>query len=154
MRKKTTKEIEITGKVNAVLRQLKIDNETAGCTPLIDIISYAHAFPEENLEDIIDYLFKVNNYVGIYPESIKSVTREKEEMRPYPSLVHTIKTVIEAASPEDLKALQLDKLEIIIKGNLSEREEEFLAEIGEKYRKYPDEKRITLYFIKKILKNL
>lgn len=173
MRKKTDKEKEVLGSVEWLLRNLNIKNETLGYGPLMDIIAYAYAFPEEDLGDIVKLMEKENYYVGIFPERSRSKTdvvsepkenaeyviprfseQEKNDAEMYPTLVHAIKTAIEGANQEYLQELELDKLNTILKGKLDEREEELLSEIGAKYEQYSNDERIVFYFIKKILKRI
>lgn len=151
MRKRTDVEKEVLGKVEVIFRDLKIERETIGYAPLLDIIIYAYAFPEESLTSIIGKLTEENYYLGIKCILVKNVISYKEAV--YYEVVHTIKTAIERADDVDLKELQLDKLNIILKGKRGlALEEELIAEIGKKYEQYSNDEKIALYFIKKILK--
>lgn len=151
MRKRTDVEKEVLGKVEVIFRYLKIERETIGYAPLLDIIIYAYAFPEESLTGIIKRLTEENYYLGIKNISTKNAVDYNVTV--YYEVVHTIKTAIERADDIDLKELQLDKLNIILKGKRGVAlEEELLSEIGEKYAQYSNDEKIALYFIKKILK--
>lgn len=151
MRKRTELEKAVLGKVEVIFRYLKIERETIGYAPLLDIILYAYAFPKESLTGIIKMLAKENYYLGIKSISAKNVMNYEEAM--YYEVVHTIKTAIERAEDIDLKELELDKLNVILKGKRGVvLEEKLLIEIGKKYAQYSNDEKIALYFIKKILK--
>lgn len=151
MRKRTDLEKQVLGKVEVILRYLKIDRETIGYAPLLDIIIYAYAFPEESLTQIVSRITKENYYPGIQCIYNKNVMDFEKTM--YFEVVHTIKRAIERAEFIDLKELQLDKLNVILKGKIGiDLEEELLAEIGERYSRYSNDEKIAVYFIKKILK--
>lgn len=151
MRERTPLEKEVLGKVEVIFRYLNIERETIGYVPLLDIIMYAYAFPEKSLNSIIKKLAKENYYLGIKSISTKNEMGYEETV--YYEVVHTIKTAIERAEDVDLEELQLDKLNVILKGKRGlDLEEELLEEIGEKYAKYSNDEKIVLYFIKKILK--
>lgn len=182
MRKKTDKEKEILGQVEVILRRLKIDKNNAGYAPLLDAIVYAYAFPDEGLTEIIDMLSKENYYLGLHLTHIKSdleveinsesihtvktdiegvdeqnlqQKNKKMDTRAeiYSEIVHTVKTAIEGGHKQYLKELQLDGLNVILHGKREgELEGLLLTEIGNKYRKYSNDEKIVLFFIKKILK--
>ncbi len=150
MRKRTQKEVIALGRVESIFRELNLDKNNEGYVPLLDVIIYACAFPEEELVKVVETLSIENYYLGI--RFLDSKTGNKTEAL-YAAMVHTIKATIESGDDEDLKNLELDKMKVILEGKRGEDlEKALLAEIGEKYHQYSNDEKITLFFVKKILK--
>lgn len=166
MRKRTIKEKKVMGKVEEILRQLKITNSTPGYMPLLDTIVYAYAFPEQDFLDIIAYLERENYYVGIAPRKKENdadtktnpkTTGSKRNEDILSAMVTSIETTIEKANTGYLSSLELNKLNKILpeeEKTTEEKENDLLSEIGEKYKKYTYDEKIIVYFSKKILKYL
>ncbi len=151
MRKRTDKEKAVLGKVELILIQLDLAKDTAGYVPLLDAIACGYAFPEKELTQIICELAKENYYLGLHMFGLDGVSNT--EVALYSAMVHDIKTGIERANEEYLQNLQLDKLQIILKGKDEKvLEAELINEIGQKYVKYSNNEKIVLYFVRKILK--
>ena len=157
MRYKTDKEKEIMGKVELMLRRLKINRESEGYVPLVDIIVYAYAFPDESILDIAKKLNTENHYLGIAQYDRIAYYHKvqiKEGQTLLPALVRTIGFAIERADEQYLAELRMGKLVTIIK-DTEDAEEAFLSEIGEaKYGQYTHLERVLIYFVKKVLKYL
>ena len=150
MRKRTDKEIGAMGKVEAIFRQLGIDKDGGGYAPLLDCIIYAYAFPYTSLITVVEILSKENYYLGIRLADKADATQTEKI---YSEMVHTIKSAIDCPNIGYLKTLELDGMKVILKGKRGkELEQVLLAEIGEKYHQYPNDEKIVLFFIKKILK--
>lgn len=150
MRKKTSKEKEVLGKIEYVLRQLYVSRDTVGYVPLLDAIAYTYAFPEKGILEAMEVLEKENYYLGVYPTDSKTA---EDDAKLYPTIVHTVKTAIDSKNKSYLRTLQLDRMKVILDGKRGyELEEVLLAEIGEKYVQYSNDEKIVLFFIKKILK--
>lgn len=150
MRKRTDKEIQALGKVEAIFRQLGINKDGGGYVPLLDCIIYAYAFPDTSLTTVVTILSKENYYLGIrLADRADSTQTEKI----YSEMVHTIKSAIDCPNIDYLRTLELDGMKVILKGKRGEElEKVLLAEIGEKYHQYSNDEKIVLFFIKKILK--
>ena len=150
MRKRTDKEIEAFGMVEAIFRQLRISKDGGGYAPLLDCIIYAYAFPDISLIDVVERLSKENYYLGIrLADRVDATQTEKI----YSEMVHTIKSAIDCPNISYLKTLELDGMKVILKGKRGkELEKVLLAEIGKKYHQYSNDEKIVLFFIKKILK--
>lgn len=145
MRKRTEKEREVIGKVEAIFRNLDIDRNIVGYAPLLDITVYAYAFPKETFSKIMTDLSKQNYYLGVSGAS--------EEI--YSEIVHIVKYTVERADNDYLAHLGLDKLQVILKGKRNEElERELIASIGESYSEYSNDEKIVFFFIKRILDEL
>lgn len=152
MRKRTDKEKEVLGKVEAIFKNLDLDKENQGYVPLLDATVYAYAYPKQGLIEIIELLSRKNHYLGLLQLEGSQELRTTSE-RVYLAIVHTVKSGIERAEREYLEMLQLDSLEVILSGKRGvELEELLLHEIGEDYAEYSNDEKIVLFFIKKILK--
>lgn len=150
MRIRTKKEKEILGKVEVIFRQLNIYKGSPGYPILLDVTVYAYAFPEEGLEEIIDFLSKENCYLGFRDPEYQKLS-PKEKM--YAEMVHTVKSAIEGTDERYLEEIQLEGLNVILKGKRGkDLEEVLLSEIGEKYAQYSNDEKIVLFFVKRILK--
>lgn len=146
MRKRTEREREVIGKVEVIFRQLNILKDHGGYPPLLDIVVYAYAFPNEGFDEIISTLSEKNYYLGIPKNSKESICSE---------IVHIVKLAIERADDDYLAYLNLDKLRIILSGKRDEElEKELIHSIGEKYVKYPNDEKIVFFFLKRILEEL
>lgn len=150
MRKRTDKEREVLGRVESIFRLLNLDKNDAGYVPLLDVIIYAYAFPEEELTKIVELLSVENYYLGIRSLNEENLSQIDAL---YSAMVHTIKFTIESGKDEDLATLKLYGMKIILKGKRgAELERILLDEIGKKYQPYSNDEKIVLFFIKKILK--
>lgn len=143
------------GLLEPILRELAIERTKRGYVPLLNMMCYAYANPNMGFNAIMDYLEKTDFYVGVSNEK----TEENKIFSLRPSMVRTIETALEGTNLMILKKYGLEKLCIILKDrNGSEEvgeEEQLLSEIGEKYAEYDThEKRIIVFFCKKLLKNL
>lgn len=151
MRKRTDGEKAAMGRIVPILEGLDIKKNTRGYMPLLDLMSYAAAYPNVKLRDIIDELSKNNTYIGI------SITEDKKDNQVFPAMVRTIESAFERGRDTQLKELGISK-EVIdkvldSKGN-KEDQLELLEVLGEEYKSYSHEERIVFYFVKKILKYL
>lgn len=150
MRKRTDKERLVLGRVESIFRGLNLDKDDAGYVPLLDVITYAYAFPKEELTKIVEILSVENYYLGIRSLNGKNISQVEAL---YSAMVHTIKFVIESGNNDDLATLELYGMNVILKGKRGvELENVLLDEIGEKYQQYSNDEKIVLFFVKKILK--
>ena len=151
MRKRTDGEKMAMGRIVPILEELDIKKNTRGYMPLLDTMSYAAAYPNVKLKDIIDELLKNNTYIGI------SLSEGKKDNQIYPSMVRTIESAFERGKNEQLEKLGISG-EVIKKvldsSGEEEEQQELLEVLGEGYKKYSHEERIVFYFIKKILRYL
>lgn len=149
MRKRTEKEREAIGRIVPILVSLDIKKGTRGYVPLLEIMSYAAAYPNVEFEDIIKELSEGNSYNGV------NIWNKDSENQLMPSMVRTIETALERGDNSRLEEIGIS--EEIIKRILDSdnyNKEELLQVLGEKYEKYTHEERIVYYFIKKVLKYL
>lgn len=151
MRKRTDGEKAAMGRIVPILEGLDIKKNTRGYMPLLDLMSYAAAYPNVKLRDIIDELSKNNTYIGI------SITEDKKDNQVFPAMVRTIESAFERGRDTQLKDLGISK-EVIDKvlDSKGDKEDqlELLEVLGEEYKSYSHEERIVFYFVKKILKYL
>lgn len=149
MRKRTEAEKVAIGRIVPILRNLRIRQDISGYGPLLDIMSYAAAYPEVEFRDIVAEMLKNNTYTGISP------TSNEVEDQIFPSMVRTIETALERGKNEYLQEIGIS--EEVIKQVLNShdyKEADLLKVLGEKYEEYSHEERIVYYFIKKVLKHL
>lgn len=149
MRKRTEKEKEAMGRIVPVLESLKIKKSTRGYVPLLDIMSYAAAYPEVKFKDIVNILLDGYTYIGITDAKNKPLNHL------FPAMVRTIETALEKSN--DAALVQLGMSEEIITKILDSdnyNEDDLLAVLGEQYKDYSHEERIVFYFIKKVLNYL
>ena len=151
MRKRTDGEKAAMGRIVPILERLDIKKNTRGYMPLLDLMSYAAAYPNVKLRDIIDELSNNNTYIGI------SITEDKKDNQVFPAMVRTIESAFERGRDTQLKELGISK-EVIDKvlDSKGDKEDqlELLEVLGEEYKSYSHEERIVFYFVKKILKYL
>ncbi len=151
MRKRTDGEKAAMGRIVPILEGLDIKKNTRGYMPLLDLMSYAAAYPNVKLRDIIDELSNNNTYIGI------SITEDKKDNQVFPAMVRTIESAFERGRDTQLKDLGISK-EVIDKvlDSKGDKEDqlELLEVLGEEYKSYSHEERIVFYFVKKILKYL
>lgn len=149
MRKRTEKEKEAMGRIVPVLESLKIKKSTRSYVPLLDVMSYAAAYPDVEFRDIIEELLKQNSYVGV------NTSDPNSENQILPAMVRTVETAFERGNSDRLKEIGMSE-DIIVKILDSDNydESDLLQVLGEKYKKYTHEERIVYYFIKKVLKYL
>lgn len=151
MRKRTDGEKAAMGRIVPILEGLDIKKNTRGYMPLLDLMSYAAAYPSVKLKDIIDELSNNNTYIGI------SITEDKKDNQVFPAMVRTIESAFERGRDTQLKELGISK-EVIDKvlDSKGDKEDqlELLEVLGEEYKSYSHEERIVFYFVKKILKYL
>ncbi len=151
MRKRTDGEKAAMGRIVPILERLDIKKNTRGYMPLLDLMSYAAAYPNVKLKDIIDELSNNNTYIGI------SITEDKKDNQVFPAMVRTIESAFERGRDTQLKELGISK-EVIDKvlDSKGDKEDqlELLEVLGEEYKSYSHEERIVFYFVKKILKYL
>lgn len=151
MRKRTDGEKAAMGRIVPILEGLDIKKNTRGYMPLLDLMSYAAAYPNVKLRDIIDELSNNNTYIGI------SITEDKKDNQVFPAMVRTIESAFERGRDTQLKELGISK-EVIDKvlDSKGDKEDqlELLEVLGEEYKSYSHEERIVFYFVKKILKYL
>lgn len=151
MRKRTDGEKAAMGRIVPILEGLDIKKNTRGYMPLLDLMSYAAAYPNVKLKDIIDELSNNNTYIGI------SITEDKKDNQVFPAMVRTIESAFERGRDTQLKELGISK-EVIDKvlDSKGDKEDqlELLEVLGEEYKSYSHEERIVFYFVKKILKYL
>lgn len=151
MRKRTDGEKAAMGRIVPILEGLDIKKNTRGYMPLLDLMSYAAAYPNVKLRDIIDELSKNNTYIGI------SIIEDKKDNQVFPAMVRTIESAFERGRDTQLKELGISK-EVIDKvlDSKGDKEDqlELLEVLGEEYKSYSHEERIVFYFVKKILKYL
>lgn len=151
MRKRTDGEKAAMGRIVPILERLDIKKNTRGYMPLLDLMSYAAAYPNVKLKDIIDELSNNNTYIGI------SITEDKKDNQVFPAMVRTIESAFERGRDTQLKDLGISK-EVIDKvlDSKGDKEDqlELLEVLGEEYKSYSHEERIVFYFVKKILKYL
>ena len=151
MRKRTDGEKVAMGRIVPILERLDIKKNTRGYMPLLDLMSYAAAYPNVKLKDIIDELSNNNTYIGI------SITEDKKDNQVFPAMVRTIESAFERGRDTQLKELGISK-EVIDKvlDSKGDKEDqlELLEVLGEEYKSYSHEERIVFYFVKKILKYL
>ena len=151
MRKRTDGEKVAMGRIVPILESLDIKKNTRGYMPLLDIMSYAAAYPNVKLKDIIEELSNNNTYIGI------SITEDKKDNQIYPSMVRTIESALERGQNEELEQLGISEKVIkkVLDSNGDEGDQQELLEVlGGEYKKYSHEERIVFYFVKKILKYL
>ena len=149
MRKRTDAEKIAIGRIVPILENLRIKQSTRGYAPVLDIMSYAAAYPEVELRDIVAEMLKNNTYTGI------SLASKEPENKLFPSMVRTIETAFERGKNEYLQEIGIS--EEVIKQVLNShdyKEADLLKVLGEKYEEYSHEERIVYYFIKKVLKHL
>ena len=151
MRKRTDGEKAAMGRIVPILEGLDIKKNTRGYMPLLDLMSYAAAYPNVKLKDIIVELSSKNTYIGI------SITEDKKDNQVFPAMVRTIESAFERGRDTQLKELGISK-EVIDKvlDSKGDKEDqlELLEVLGEEYKSYSHEERIVFYFVKKILKYL
>ena len=149
MRKRTEAEKVTMGRIVPVLENLRIKQNTRGYAPLLDIMSYAAAYPNVEFRDIVSEMMNNNTYTGI------SMFTKEPENQLFPSIVRTIETAFERGRNEYLQEIGISE-EVIRRVLHSENydPEDLLEVLGEKYADYSHEERIVYYFIKKVLKYL
>lgn len=149
MRKRTEAEKVAMGRIVPVLENLRIKQNTRGYAPLLDIMSYAAAYPNVEFKDIVSEMMSKNSYTGI------SIFSKEAENQLFPSLVRTIETAFERGKNEYLQEIGISE-EVIKRVLYSDNyaPEDLLEVLGKKYADYSHEERIVYYFIKKVLKHI
>lgn len=151
MRKRTDGEKAAMGRIVPILEGLDIKKNTRGYMPLLDLMSYAAAYPNVKLKDIIDELSNNNTYIGI------SITEDKKDNQVFPAMVRTIESAFERGRDTQLKELSISKevIDKVLDSTGGKKDQQELLEVlGEEYKSYSHEERIVFYFVKKILKYL
>lgn len=114
MRTRTEKEKEAMGMLNTVFRELSIKKGTRGYLPVMDMICYAYAYPEQKFSEIIKILSKENFYVGVKQtrtvEEIEAKVQEvcKQAMR---EAIEKCKTVEET---QEFVECKIQKAEAVL----------------------------------------
>lgn len=151
MRKRTDGEKAAMGRIVPILEGLDIKKNTRGYMPLLDLMSYAAAYPNVKLKDILEELSNNNTYIGI------SITEDKKDNQVFPAMVRTIESAFERGRDTQLKELGISKdvIDKVLDSKGDEEDQQELLEVlGGEYKKYSHEERIVFYFVKKILKYL
>lgn len=128
MRKRTEKEKEAMGLLAPIFRELSIKKGTRGYEPVMDLISYAYAYPDKKILEIMQNLEKENFYISI------KMAKKPEE----------VEAKIQAAAKKAIvKALEEGKTNQEAEKNANEaaeRERIILAEEA-KFTLYPSMRR-------------
>lgn len=149
MRTRTDQEKEAMGKVEPIFRVLKLKQVTPGTIPLMDIIIYAYAYPEEKFLEMFKLIEKENDYLGIRMEGVEERIDSLKR-----AMVETIMTALEV-NMTVLEGFGLGKLRVIVDEDTDPQidvETKLLEDIGEKYQDYTHEERVIVFFVKKVLK--
>ena len=155
MRKKSTEELIVMGRITPILASLEIRKDIRGYGPLLDFISYAGAYPQVELRDILPLITDKNDFLGLSTIAAQKVpaTPEEEDKHMMSAMVRVIETALEGTKEAALKRVGMPKDVIKTILDTDNCSKEVLVEVlGDKYQEYTHEEIVVFYFTKKILK--